>query len=56
MDDIDEWIRDKLEDMEVADDPNPHFFRELDNDVIDYFAAENGFLWSSEVSLHFNQL
>ena len=34
----------------VKNDPNPQFFRDLDNDVIDYFAAQNGFLWSSDVS------
>ena len=34
----------------VKDDPNPQYFRELDNDLLDYFAAENGFMWSSEVN------
>ena len=56
MDHIDEWIEEKLAEVVVKDDPNPRFFRELDNDVIDYFSAENGFLWTSEVSTRSKRL
>ena len=50
MYDEEDWFEKKIEGRVVANDPNPQFFRELDNDITDYFAAQNGFLWSSDVS------
>ena len=50
MYDEEDWFEKKIEGREVANDPNPQFFRELDNNITDYFAAQNGFLWTSDVS------